>query len=66
MSTDVGLQALDPETGKSLWEHRWPTPREHRELARFQVLTGKTWNHPVVTQGRLLVRNAEEAACFQL
>ena len=42
------------------------TPEAHREVARFQALEGKTWNHPVVTQGKLLVRNAEEAACFEL
>ncbi len=42
------------------------TPEEHREVARFQALAGKTWNHPVITGGKLLVRNAEEAACFEL
>ena len=42
------------------------TPEAHREVARFEALSGKTWNHPVVTQGKLLVRNAEEAACFEL
>ena len=42
------------------------TPEEHRELARLQAVEGKTWNHPVISQGKLLVRNAEEAACFEL
>ncbi len=42
------------------------TPEEHREIARLPALGGKTWNHPVVTQGKLLVRNAEEAACYEL
>ena len=42
------------------------TPEAHREVARFQAIAGKTWNHPVVAQGKLLVRNAEEAACFDL
>ena len=41
-------------------------PAEHRELARLQVLSAKTWNHPVVAHGRLYVRNAEEMACYQL
>ena len=41
-------------------------PDGHREVARLQALTGKTWNHPVLTQGRLLVRNGAEAACFEL
>jgi outer membrane protein assembly factor BamB len=39
---------------------------EHRELARFQAIKGKTWNHPVVAHGRLYVRNGEEMACYQL
>jgi outer membrane protein assembly factor BamB len=42
------------------------TPEAHREVGRFQALAGKTWNHPVVTQGKLLLRNGEEAACFEL
>ncbi len=41
-------------------------PNEHKELARFQAIEGKTWNHPVVAHGRLYVRNGEEAACYQL
>jgi outer membrane protein assembly factor BamB len=42
------------------------TPEEPMEVARFQALHGKTWNHPVLVRGRLYVRNAEEAACFAL
>ena len=41
-------------------------PSGHRELARIQALSGKTWNHPVVTNDRLFVRNAQEAACWRL
>ena len=33
---------------------------------RFQAISGKTWNHPIIAHGRLFVRNAEEAACFEL
>ena len=42
------------------------SPAGHKELARFQALQGKTWNHPVVAHGKLFVRNGEEAACYQL
>ena len=42
------------------------TPDEHKELARFPAIQGKTWNHPVLAHGRLYVRNGEEAACYQL
>jgi len=41
-------------------------PAEHRELASFQALEGKTWNHPVLVNDRLYVRNSQEAAAFAL
>ena len=42
------------------------SPDESVERGRFKVLSGKTWNHPVVVGNRLYVRNAEEMACLQL
>jgi outer membrane protein assembly factor BamB len=42
------------------------SPAGHKELARFQAIEGKTWNHPVVAHGKLFVRNGEEAACYEL
>lgn len=41
-------------------------PAGHFELASIQAVEGKTWNHPVVVGDRLYIRNAQEAACFQL
>lgn len=35
------------------------------ELGRFQALTGKTWNHPVLIGDRLR-RDSQEAACYRL
>jgi len=42
------------------------TPESLVELARHQVLEGRTWNHPVIVGHRLYVRNGEEAACFEM
>jgi outer membrane protein assembly factor BamB len=42
------------------------TPERHDELRRFPVLDGKTWNHPAMSDGILLVRNGTEMAAFDL
>jgi outer membrane protein assembly factor BamB len=42
------------------------TPDQHTELARFQALEGKTWNYPAIAGGKLLVRNANEMAAYNV
>jgi len=43
------------------------SPEAYRELGSLQVLEGKCWNNPALAQGRyLLVRNGEQAACYEL
>jgi len=39
---------------------------KHIELSRFPVLDGKTWNHPSISSGYLLIRNLNEMAAFDL
>lgn len=41
-------------------------PNQFTELARFPAIKGKTWNHPVLVNDLLLVRNAKEMAAFRL
>jgi outer membrane protein assembly factor BamB len=41
-------------------------PERHQELASFSAIEGKTWNHPVIVGGRLLVRNIQEMAAFDI
>lgn len=42
------------------------TPDGHREVARSPALEGRTWNHPAMAGGILLMRNAQEMAAFDL
>ncbi len=41
-------------------------PEQFTEIARCAAIKGKTWNHPVVVNDIVLVRNAEEMAAFRL
>jgi outer membrane protein assembly factor BamB len=42
------------------------TPGRHEEVARFPAIEGKTWNHPAMSDGLLLVRNLNEMAGFSV
>ena len=41
-------------------------PDQFTELARFQAIEGKTWNYPAIAGGRLLVRNANQMAAYNI
>lgn len=41
-------------------------PDRFQELARIPALPGHTWNNPALYGDLLLIRNSEQAACFQL
>ncbi|MHC5109811.1 MAG: PQQ-binding-like beta-propeller repeat protein [Planctomycetota bacterium] len=42
------------------------TPQGLDVIGETRPLSGKTWNHPVVADGRLFVRNGEHAVCLSL
>ncbi len=42
------------------------TPAGHEELARLSAVEGRTWNHPALADGFLLVRNAAQMTAFDL
>ncbi|MGB7925882.1 MAG: PQQ-binding-like beta-propeller repeat protein [Pyrinomonadaceae bacterium] len=41
-------------------------PDQYTEVAKFSALEGRTWNNPAISNGRLLVRNATQMACYNL
>ncbi len=43
-----------------------PSPLELRELGQIKALDGKAWNNLALSGNRLLMRNHEEAVCFEL
>jgi outer membrane protein assembly factor BamB len=43
-----------------------PDPKRFIELAKISALSSKTWNNPALAGRFLLVRNDQEAVCFEL
>ena len=42
------------------------TPDRYTEVARFAAVQGQTWNYPAIANGRLLVRNSNEMAAYDI
>jgi outer membrane protein assembly factor BamB len=42
------------------------TPEKHVEVAQFQALQGRSWNVPAIANGKLLIRNTTEMACYNI
>jgi len=42
------------------------TPDKYTEVARFAAVQGQTWNYPAIANGRLLVRNSNEMAAYDI
>lgn len=43
-----------------------PNPAAYTELARLKPLSGKCWNVPAVSDGRLYIRSTTEAVCLDV
>jgi outer membrane protein assembly factor BamB len=59
-----GLLIIQAETGEIALVQ--PDPTKFIELAKIPALTSKTWNNPALAGRYLLVRNDQEAVCFEL
>lgn len=64
MLADQALLLVISEKGKLALVKAQPT--EFSELATVPGIKGKTWNHPVLVDDILLVRNAAEMAAFRI
>jgi outer membrane protein assembly factor BamB len=42
------------------------TPTEFTEVARSNILAGKCWNAPAVSNGRIYARSTKEGVCLDL
>lgn len=60
------LLVVISERGRLVLLRATPEKSEASELGGFEALHGKTWNHPVIAYGRLYLRNAEEAVCYEI
>lgn len=43
-----------------------PQPTAYKELGRSPAVSGKCWNHPTVSNGRIFARSTKEGACFDV
>jgi outer membrane protein assembly factor BamB len=42
------------------------TPQQYTEVSRFNAIEGQTWNYPAIAGGKLLIRNANEMAAYNI
>jgi outer membrane protein assembly factor BamB len=58
------LLFIQAETGELVVAQ--PLAKDLEEVARFPGLKGKTWNHPIASEGHIYLRNSEEALCYEI
>jgi outer membrane protein assembly factor BamB len=61
---EIDMLLVLTEEGEVILVSAYPS---HIEIkGRVKALDSKTWNHPVVSRGKLYVRNDREAVCYEL
>lgn len=62
---DMGTLVIAGEKGQLVLLKA--NPEKHEEIASIEAFDeGVTWNHPVIAQGRLFLRNDQQAVCYEL
>jgi outer membrane protein assembly factor BamB len=61
---DQGMLVVLSEKGKLVLVAA--KPDDLQELGSIAAIEGKTWNHPVLWQGKLYVRNSQEIGCYEV
>ncbi len=61
--SDAGQLLVAAENGELVLIKADPSKLD--ELARIPAIEGKTWNHPIVVDNRIFLRNSEEVACYE-
>jgi len=59
-----GLLLVQAESGEVVLVEA--SPAKHTVRGRLGAIRGQTWNNLCLAGNRLLVRNAEEAACYEV
>jgi len=64
MAIDGVLIAMNGAAGNCVMAEA--TPTAYKELGRFVPLGGQSWTAPVVSDGKLIVRNKVKLACYDI
>jgi len=64
MSFDGALIAIEGATGNVVLINL--DPAAYKELGRIQPLAGRHWSPPLISDGKLYIRNRETMVCLDL
>lgn len=64
IAVDGVLIALDGKNGDCVMVEA--TPNGYNELGRFKPLGGQSWTAPIITNGKMIIRNTSALCCLNL